>query len=85
MSSNTTPSVIHNAYNHPLIITEGELTPKLIMEFEQACQTFFDNAKGGVPDDQKVVWILPAFKDTLNVIGLLPAGTNSQLSHLKLS
>lgn len=65
ISSDIAPSAIHNAYNHPPIITKGEITPKIIMEFEQACQTFFDNAKGSVPDNQKVARILPAFKDTL--------------------
>lgn len=60
-----TTCVIHNTYNHPPTVTEGELTPKLIMEFEQACHTFFDNAKGGVPDEQKVACILPTFKDPL--------------------
>ena len=63
--STTGPSVIHTVYNHPPTVTEGELTLKIVMEFEQACQTFFNNVKGGIPEEQKVAHVLPAFKDTL--------------------
>ena len=52
-------------YNHPPTVTERELTLKIVMEFEQACRTFFDNVKGGIPEEQKVAHVLPAFKDTL--------------------
>ena len=63
--STTGPSVIHTVYNHSPTVTEGELTLKIVMEFEQACRTFFDNVKGGIPEEQKVACVLPAFKDTL--------------------
>ena len=63
--STTGPSVIHTMYNRPPTVTEGELTPKIVMEFEQACRTFFNNVKGRIPKEQKVARILPAFRDTL--------------------
>ena len=65
MPMTTGASIIHTAYNHPPTVTEGELTPKIVMEFEQLCHTFFDNAKGGIPEEQRVARILSAFKDTL--------------------
>ena len=41
------------------------ITPKVLMEFEQACHSFFLHAKGGVPDDSKVSRILLSFQGQL--------------------
>ena len=49
----------------PSVVTAGELTPKVLMEFEQACHNFFSHAKGGVPNSSKVSRILPSFQDQL--------------------
>ena len=93
--STTGPSVIHTVYNHPCTVTGGELTPNIVMEFEQACQTFFDNVKGGIPEEQKVAHVLPSFKDTLicdwialsrnNLIGLMFDGFLEELRKKQLS
>jgi len=34
--------------SHPPILSEGELTPKALMTFEEDCNSYFLNAKGGV-------------------------------------
>ena len=57
MSAQDGAIVIHTAYNHPPTVTKGKLMPKIIMEFEQACHTFFDNAKGGIADGSCVYFL----------------------------
>ena len=49
---------------HPPILSEGELTPKALLTFEEDCNSYFLNAKGGVADDHKVLRILNSFRDT---------------------
>jgi len=50
--------------SHPPILSEGELTPKALMTFEEDCNSYFLNAKGGVTQEQKVLRILNSFRDT---------------------
>ena len=59
------PSVEHSSLHHAPILTAGVLTPALLLEFEDACQDFFANAKGGVANEVKVTRILPGFKDPI--------------------
>ena len=61
----TTASVEYLTLHHPPVLTPGEVTPRTIMEFEQACLDYFANAKGGVADDIQVVRILPSSQDQL--------------------
>ena len=46
-------------------MTDGEISPKVIREFEVRCAVYFMNVKGGVTDDQKVKKLLGSFKNTL--------------------
>lgn len=59
------PMVEHHSLHHAPILTAGVLTPALLLEFEDACEDFFANAKGGVTDELKVTRILPSFKDPI--------------------
>ena len=61
------PCVEHHSLHHAPILTAGVLTPALLLEFEDACEDFFANAKGGVNDNVKVIRILPSFKDPIVV------------------
>ena len=61
----STPSVKHHSLHHASILTSGVPTPDVLLEFEDACEDFFANAKGGVNDDVKVIRILPSFKDPI--------------------
>ena len=65
MSDTNTASVKHDVITHPPMITDGELSPKIIREFEIRCNVYFMNIKGGVADDQKVRKLLGSFKNTL--------------------
>ena len=66
MSTTTvTPCVEHHSLHHAPILTAGVPTPVVLLEFEDACEDFFANAKGGVNDDVKVTCILPSFKDPI--------------------
>ena len=58
-------SLEHLAFHHPPIVTAGELTLKILMEFKQSCHDFFSHAKGGVANDMKVACIFPSFQDQL--------------------
>jgi hypothetical protein len=59
------PIVEHHSLHHAPILTAGIPTPAILLEFEDACEDFFANAKGGVTDEQKVTRILPSFKDPI--------------------
>lgn len=59
------PVVEHHSLHHAPILTAGVPTPAVLLEFEDACEDFFANAKGGVTDDMKVTRILPGFKDPI--------------------
>ena len=64
-STVTAPSVEHHSLHHAPILTAGVPTPAILLEFEDACEDFFANAKGGVADEVKVTRILPGFKDPI--------------------
>jgi len=55
----------HPVINHPPVFSEGQITAKELMIFEQDCEAYFLNAKGGDPKDQRVARIITAFKDPL--------------------
>lgn len=59
------PCVEHHSLHHAPILTAGVPTPEVLLEFEDACEDFFANAKGGITDDVKVTRILPSFKDPI--------------------
>lgn len=42
------PSIEHHSLHHAPILTAGVPTPAILLDFEDACQDFFANAKGGV-------------------------------------
>ena len=62
MSDLKTATIIHTNLLHAPILTDGEITPKVVCEFEKHCNMFFINAKGGVPNTKKVKWILGVFE-----------------------
>ncbi|KAF8258264.1 hypothetical protein EI94DRAFT_1708158 [Lactarius quietus] len=51
--------------SQPPILTDGEVTPKVVCKFENHCITYFVNAKDGVADSVKVSKILGCFENTL--------------------
>jgi len=56
--------------NHPVItrrprLSDGEILPKAVRNFENHCQNYFINVKGGVADDEKVARILSCFENYL--------------------
>ena len=61
----SSPSFEHHSLHHAPILTAGVPTPAVLLEFEDACEDFFANAKGGVADEVKVKRILPGFKDPI--------------------
>ena len=65
MSDSKTATIKHNVLIHPPVMTDGEISPKIIREFEVRCAVYFMNVKGGVADDQKVKKLLGSFKNTL--------------------
>ena len=62
MSNQKLATILHTNLSHAPILTDGEITPKIVREFEKHCNTFFINAKGGVPDNEKVTRILGVFE-----------------------
>ena len=50
---------------HPPTVSEGDITPQVVSDFEYSAKMFFVNAKGGVTDDQKVARVLGCFMDAL--------------------
>jgi len=55
----------HPVINHPPVFSEGQITAKELMIFEQDCEAYFLNVKGGDPKEQWVACIITAFKDPL--------------------
>ncbi|KAH9014625.1 hypothetical protein EDB85DRAFT_1899126 [Lactarius pseudohatsudake] len=53
MSDQKTATVSHPILSRAPILTDGEITPKIIRDFENHCSTYFLNAKDSVPDDAK--------------------------------
>ena len=58
-------TVVHERMTLPPILTDGEITPKVIRDFESHCSTYFLNAKGGVTEEQKVTRIMGCFQNDL--------------------
>jgi len=56
---------IHPVINHPPVFSEGQITPKELIIFEQDCEAYFLNAKGGDPKEQRIAHIITVFKDPL--------------------
>lgn len=54
---------LYTNLSHPPILSDGDLTPKALLTFEEDCNSYFLNAKGGVADDHKVLRILNSFRD----------------------
>ena len=46
-------------------MTDGDITPKIVREFETHCATYFMNTKDGVADELKVTKILGCFENNL--------------------
>ena len=65
MSDPKLATVKHDTLTHPPVLSDGEISPKVIREFENRCKVYFMNVKGGVPDDQKVTKLLGSFRNTL--------------------
>lgn len=63
--ANLAPIVEHHSLHHAPILTAGVPSPAVLLEFEDACEDFFANAKGGVNVDVRVTRILPSFKDPI--------------------
>lgn len=63
-STNNQATSVYTNLSHPPILSEGELTPKALLTFEEDCNSYFLNAKGGVADDHKVLRILNSFRDS---------------------
>ena len=60
------PAMIHHpSLSHARILMDGEITPKVVHDFETHCNTFFINAKDSVTEDNQVTKILRCFENTL--------------------
>jgi hypothetical protein len=56
--------------NHPVVtrpprLSDGEILPRAVRNFEHHCQNYFVNAKEGVADNERVARILSCFDDYL--------------------
>lgn len=65
MTETKLAGIQHPIMSRPPILTDGEITPKVVREFENHCTTYFINAKDGVADDIKVTKILGCFENAL--------------------
>ncbi|KAH9015035.1 hypothetical protein EDB83DRAFT_2529122 [Lactarius deliciosus] len=65
MSDQKTASVSHPILSRAPILTDGEITPKIVRNFENHCATYFLNTKDGVPNDTKVTRIIGCFENSL--------------------
>ena len=59
------PAVEHHSLHHAPIMTTGVPTPAILLEFGDACEDFFANVKEGIPDEFRIIHILPRFKDPI--------------------
>lgn len=62
----STPSTITSATVEPTsskapVLTSGEVSPSVMMEFENTCYDFFEAKL--VPADKQVAFILPGIRD----------------------
>ena len=65
MSPNKLATISHPIMSCAPVMTDGDITPKIVRNFEMHCTTYFINAKDGVADDMKVTKILGCFKNNL--------------------
>jgi len=65
MTDSKTTSVSHPILSHLPILTDSEITPKVVQDFENHCAMFFMNAKDGVANNKKVTRILGCFENSL--------------------
>ncbi|KAF8271642.1 hypothetical protein EI94DRAFT_1720238 [Lactarius quietus] len=55
----------HPVVTRPPRLSEGQILPKGVRDFENHCLNYFVNAKESIPDDAKVARILSSFEDFL--------------------
>ena len=55
----------HPVVTRPPILSNGEISPKSVKDFENHCLNYFVNAKGGIEDEIKVTRILGCFENDL--------------------
>ena len=65
MSENKEAIASHLALLHPPHLSKGKITLNNVREFENHCENYYMNAKGGVEDGQKVTKILGCFENPL--------------------
>ena len=65
MSDNKEAIASHLALSRPPHLSKGKITPNNVREFENHCENYYMNAKGGVQDGQKVTKILGCFENPL--------------------
>ena len=65
MSHNKLATISHPIMSRAPVITDGDIMPKIVRDFETHCTTYFINAKDGVADEMKVTKILGCFENNL--------------------
>ena len=65
MSDNKEAIASHLALSRPPHLSKGKITPNNVREFENHCENYYMNTKGGVKDRQKVTKILGCFENPL--------------------
>ena len=65
MSENKEAIASHLALSRPPHLSKGKITPNNVWEFENHCENYYMNTKGGVEDGQKVTKILGCFENPL--------------------
>ena len=58
-------TISHPIMSHAPVMTNGNITPKIVHKFKTHCATYFMNAKDGVADKLKVTKILGCFENNL--------------------
>ena len=65
MSEQKTAVSTHLLVTRPPQLSNGEISPKSVKDFENHCLNYFVNAKGGIEDEVKVARILGCFENDL--------------------
>ena len=65
MSDSKTATSVHLVVTRPPQLSNGDITPKSVKDFENHCLNYFVNAKGGIEDNLKVSRILGCFENDL--------------------
>ena len=63
--ANKLATISHPILSRAPVMTDGDITPKIVREFETHCATYFMNTKDGVADELKVTKILGCFENNL--------------------